>query len=550
MDEYTTLDAELDLDWCDTIEDVQEVLIPYLRDQRNTWKVKIRDIIQKTNLSIEKFAKLCEVSVPTVRKWLNGSLPHRNMCIQIGIAAGYNREEIDSFLQRYGKTYRLYERTLIDGVYLFLLQSNNRELPYKEILREAEDLLKYVKNHLGEAETILSEEYPTLYFAERIAKLKERDELMAFIKTHASLLNKTSPLLCNYICDHLSQVIKSEHLEDAAFNRFAIENGWSSSLRHCIYDIQNGHWIPVRHKVISLGLHLNMDVDEINHMLELAKMEPLYAKDPVEAVVKWAVRTAKRCDRGDDADHQDSLCDYVKNVLIQLGLAEEDNYLISDLYQERCCLVVLEDGQIRGYPLDTRHEWSIGRYGQKFPNNPDISFASPIVSHEHGRFLKKEDNWFYVNYHKNRNGTFYKGVMMPKSRSGANVEQRLKNGDVLRIDNADLNHSSGVLMLFITGTFKGTWTTYPLTKQTTVIGHDDSRNIIEPLRHIAAKHAQISFVDGSYYLSDCNGAGTLLNGKPVQGSVLLRERDHISLSDEYDCNYFFLGDKLLYAKHN
>lgn len=213
-------------------------------------------------------------------------------------------------------------------------------------------------------------------------------------------------------------------------------------------------------------------------------------------------------------------------------------------------LIVLEDDQIRVFSLDARPEWTIGRYAPDVPNTPDILFTSRIVSREHGWIRNIDDQWFFVDNPKNLNGTFHNGVKVPRPKTGTKTPIMLESGDVLRIDNEDLNHVSaqGVLMLFTTATIKGTWTTYQLEKQTTFIGRDESCDIVEPLPYISAKHAKISLVNGNYYLSDCNSsAGTYLNGQEVKSSTQLREKDYISLCD---CSYFFLGDKLLYARRN
>ncbi len=213
-------------------------------------------------------------------------------------------------------------------------------------------------------------------------------------------------------------------------------------------------------------------------------------------------------------------------------------------------LVILENEQIRICELDQRTEWMVGRYASGMPNAPDVLFSSKIVSREHGWFRNIDDTWYFVDNPDNLNGTFHNGIKILRPTTGMQQSVRLENGDVLRIDNADLNHVSdqGVLMLFTTAPVKGTWTLFPLGQRTTVIGREESCDIVEPLDYMSARHAQISWSNGRYYLSDCGSrAGTFLNGQRVEGNALLREKDYISLCD---CNYFFLGNKLLYAKRN
>lgn len=212
-------------------------------------------------------------------------------------------------------------------------------------------------------------------------------------------------------------------------------------------------------------------------------------------------------------------------------------------------LILLENDRIRVCDLDLRPDWLIGRYDPNMPNTPDILFSSGLVSRQHGWIRNIDDKWYFVDNPTSLNGTFHNGRKIPRN-PGIKQSVPLESGDILRIDNADFNHanSQGVLMLFTTQTINGTWTTFPLDGQTVTIGRDESCSIVEPVPYISAKHAKISYLNGNYYLSDCDSsAGTFLNSQQVLSSTPLREKDCISVCD---CNYFFLGNKLLYAKRN
>ena len=214
-------------------------------------------------------------------------------------------------------------------------------------------------------------------------------------------------------------------------------------------------------------------------------------------------------------------------------------------------LVILEDNRIRVCSLDVRPEWFIGRYDPKQNRTPDILFTSPIVSREHGWLSNVEGQWYYIDNPQNLNGTFHNGNKIPRPMAGQKRPVPLSSGDILRIDNEDLNLSNrnGVLMLFSTGDNKGVWTTYELSSSGVCnIGRDASCEICEDLPYFSSKHAKITGLNGQYYLSDCGSkAGTCLNGKPVSGNCLLHEKDCIAICD---CTYFFLGDRLLYCKRD
>lgn len=212
-------------------------------------------------------------------------------------------------------------------------------------------------------------------------------------------------------------------------------------------------------------------------------------------------------------------------------------------------LLVLEKEQIRQVPLAQKQEWKIGRYYPDCGNFPDIPFSSAIVSRMHGSLHHVNGQWFYVDNPKNLNGTFHNGMKISRPMKGIKKPIPLTNGDILRIDNEDLDQvsSDGVLMLFTTVPLADSWAVYPLRKSVTVIGSDAVCDICEPMFGMSAIHSQIVSDNGNYILSDCETKeGTYLNGQKISTSVTLREKDHIMISG---CNMFFLGNKMIHNSY-
>lgn len=214
-------------------------------------------------------------------------------------------------------------------------------------------------------------------------------------------------------------------------------------------------------------------------------------------------------------------------------------------------LVVLEQSQIRVYDLDQRNEWMVGRIIPDGSSNPDVPFHSWIVSRRHGWLKHIDQDWYYVDNPENLNGTFLNGIKIERNQTGARKPQTLTSGDVLRIDNQDLDYVSkdGILMLFTKQPVQQNWSAFMLTdKAVLTIGRSDRCDIIEPYPYVSATHAKITSVDGQFYLSDCGSmAGTYLNGKRAIKEERLRVRDHISICDR---SYFFLGDRLLFERRD
>ncbi len=106
--------------------------------------------------------------------------------------------------------------------------------------------------------------------------------------------------------------------------------GWSSSLRQCVSAIRQKKWYPTRNKIISLGLHLSMDHEQIDEMLELAHMEPLCAKNIFESVILFILDDASLNDmmnENSDTFDPDDLCRYAREILEKLELPEIELFI-------------------------------------------------------------------------------------------------------------------------------------------------------------------------------------------------------------------------------
>ena len=315
---YGTQIIEKDLDNCEDLEDFVGTVIPKLRSWRTMWQSKMEQILQETGYSCRQLAQLCHVSEPAVRKWRNGALPQsRDMYIRIGFAAGYDLERMNGFLRRYGRCPQLYAKSMEDSVCIFVLNSQVIPHTYDSYRK----LLDCVRQELENCSGLIGDACPTIQLNSRLSGLVTEAELLAFARENAGSYLDAYRRLYNYILLYLDLNLQSIGDDSAvSFHAMAQESQWSSSLRHCVSQIRNRRWFPLRQKIISLGVHLNMDVDCINEMLEKAQMEPLYVKNPVEAAVKFAIEDAKILSEEDAIipDGSDGLCRYVKNVLQQI----------------------------------------------------------------------------------------------------------------------------------------------------------------------------------------------------------------------------------------
>ena len=303
---------------CDDLEAFRKEILPSIQDAKMQWQERINSILTDNHYTKTDLARLCEVTRPAVAKWCNGALPgSREDYIKIGFAAHYNYDEMNFFLQRYGKYSGLYAKSLEDSVYIFVLNSVDLEHSYavcKEILEKIRKTLQWEQN---------DRQHDTdTYLVDRdLRQLTSTTELQAFIASNTAIYQTAYAKLYAYINAFIA-ANNYDAVRNCAMSIHSLANlqNWSSSLRKCVSAIQQKKWFPLRRKVIVLGLYLNMNVDQINTMLGYAKMEPLCAKNPIESAIIFAVNDAELnnmiCQDGGT-----ELCDYVKYVVETMDIA-------------------------------------------------------------------------------------------------------------------------------------------------------------------------------------------------------------------------------------
>lgn len=308
---------------CDELEALQEILSSLSSDSL-AWKEKINGIIKNNGCSKTEFAILCGVSRSTVNKWCAGSVPcGRDDFIKIGFAAQYDLDEMNTFLQRYGKYPALYAKSLEDSVYIFVLNSETLPHTYafcREIIGRFEKMMQD-----EQAET--PECCGTVELNRKLLHLDSVDRLAEFVQKNTVVFKRAYEKLYAYI----NAFIEMNNSDFVTYRPYSVDflaesQQWSASLRRCVSEIRQQKWFPMRRKVIALGLHLNMTTEQIDEMLSLAKMEKLCAKNLVEAAIIYAVVDADLngliC-----RDGGTELCGHVRGVLERLNIPDAEKLL-------------------------------------------------------------------------------------------------------------------------------------------------------------------------------------------------------------------------------
>lgn len=309
---------------CEDLSDFRNEILEQLSNQRDSWKNKINELIAASGHTKTQFAELCKISPVSLRKWCSGVIPrNRDSFLKIGFASGYNLDEMNFFLQRFGQYPKLYAKSLEDCVCIYILNIYGKKATFEQY----SELLYRMKNVLAQENQEEAELMSTSDALHIVTDMTKEEELRSFIQSNQFMFLSAYRDLYSYIEANIdTNTIDLLTFQHSSVNELATDQQWTSSMNHVVSAIRQRKWFPAREKLISLCLHLNMDVDEINTALSLAKMEPLYPKRPLEAAIIYAVQDAELNDIIVGYGTND-LCKYVCEVLRKLDISESENFL-------------------------------------------------------------------------------------------------------------------------------------------------------------------------------------------------------------------------------
>ncbi|MGN0325874.1 MAG: hypothetical protein ACI4DW_06165 [Lachnospiraceae bacterium] len=312
---------------CEDLEDLKQMVFPKIRGQQEEWSRKVNEMIKENGFTKSKFADLCGVSRVSVDKWCKGAIPkNRETFLRIGMAAGYSLEKMNQLLQRYGRYPALYSKSLEDCVCIYVISHNYGE----ETLEKYQYILSKIKDNIIRDENAEEvENVTTEKFDEKLSRVQDEDELEQFITDNIAMFSNAYHKFYAYVKMNISANYMEPAYAESVFAMAEIQ-GWSSSLRQCVSAIRQNKWYPTRNKIISLGLHLSMDHEQIDEMLELAHMEPLCAKNIFESVIMFILDDASLNNMLDIASEDydpDELCNYAREILSSLELPEVEDFI-------------------------------------------------------------------------------------------------------------------------------------------------------------------------------------------------------------------------------
>lgn len=329
MEEHTYKNTEYYNDQiarCEDLEALQQDILPKLTSQRISWANKANEILKTTGYSKSKFAEVCGVSRVSVDKWCKGSIPkNRETFLRIAMAANFGIEETNQLLQRYGRYPALYSKSLEDCVCIYVINSNFIE----EKITKYQYILDKIKANIIRPDNAPIADITTEKFDSKLLAVQTEEELEQFISDNIAVFSMAYHKFYAYVKMNIEANYMAPMYASNIFEMSQVQ-GWSSSLKQCVSAIRQNKWYPTRNKIISLGLHLSMDHEQIDEMLALAHMEPLCGKNIFESVIMFILDDASLqniMDTTDEFYDPDRLCQYAQEVLSELELPEMEDFI-------------------------------------------------------------------------------------------------------------------------------------------------------------------------------------------------------------------------------
>ena len=292
-----TNDLYNDLTKCEDINDVR-VFMDKHNEYFVNWKAFINYLLDSGGYTYTKFAQLCGMSRNTIISWCEkGKIPRtREQFIRIGFAVNMSLEDMNHFLQRYGKYPKLNAKNIEDAVTIFSICN---QLTYDQCVELKQHFSSILGDVLNERKSVKNKEF--IYFSTgelelELVSLKTLLTFESFVEKNVSAFANSYVKLLDFIDSFVS--LNTANADDTygtlnSFLEERIENpAIVAGFNTMISKLRCYGTIPSRIHLIALGIHFGMTADDIDMMLHLAGMESLCAKDKLESVVIFAAECA------------------------------------------------------------------------------------------------------------------------------------------------------------------------------------------------------------------------------------------------------------------
>ena len=322
-------------------EDIQEFTDMYEehKSQFGSWECFLAPYIKKSGYTKKEIAAFCGVNEKTGRNFLKRIPSKRDNVIKLGMVFGMTREEIDYMLMHEARFHKLYPKSYEDAIWIHMIEHNGweKDVPipvvYDAYQKRYQDLYKaYQKRNDIQAplETQIA-----------LWKLKDTVEFDQAMKEIIPSITDGYRKLIDFIEQQMRKT-------DTCISKFDFQNDKNSVSQIYYREIKNireEQKIPSRIFLIALGIHMNLNVEKINELLDYAGMMPLYSKDILECRLifylenlylchpSYFTLSEEVCNMMEAEDHleEDDLAQYIYNRLEEEEIRAGEDHMLEKM---------------------------------------------------------------------------------------------------------------------------------------------------------------------------------------------------------------------------
>lgn len=278
---------------CEDINDMR-LFLDCNNEYFTDWKAFINYLLDLGGYSYTQFARICNMSRNTIISWCeHGKLPRsREQFIRIGFAVKMSLDEINDFLQRYGKYPKLNAKNIEDAITVFSLCSH---LDYNQCLELKEHFSPILLRTLRVRKFDRNNDYryfSTKELEDELTGVKTLCDFEKFVEKNAEAFTNSYVQLLDFLDSYVAINTIDADRNSGTLNAFLCEVIDDSSVVACfntmVSKLRCYGIVPSRIHLIALGIHLGMTSDDISIMLGFAGMEPLCVRDKLESIILFA----------------------------------------------------------------------------------------------------------------------------------------------------------------------------------------------------------------------------------------------------------------------
>lgn len=288
-------------------EDLDDLraLLAQMASQTQDWQSFLRNEKDSRGLTSGIIAARCGVSRQAIEKYINhGTMPKtREGFIALGLALQMELARINHMLQRYGHYPRLYPRNVFDAICIYVCGrisggragEEEQAAPLTRVRALQAELDRQLAAMPPPVAGVAGENVPTEVIGRHIQESGMDADFITYILSRPQLFFAPSYRLLNQYITWLvsADIIDPADPDKRTNTHQMIEYGiLNRSFERILSDLRAKDVAPRRQKLLALGVSLGLTVEMLNRMLALARMEPLYAKNRVEMVLLYTIRSA------------------------------------------------------------------------------------------------------------------------------------------------------------------------------------------------------------------------------------------------------------------